>query len=185
MHKNIKLLLGCSILIHGGVNFLAPIYAIFIKDIGGTMMDAGATVGFYAALRGVLYFLFQKLDEKKFNAKLMISTGYFLFFISYCLYIFVAKPFHIFFIQGMLALAEVIINPSWSSVIAVSLTKGKERSIYSNFYGYRSIFEGLAAFAGGIFATYLGFNVLFMIMAGFALSASIIALFLNIPRTQD
>jgi len=185
MHKNIKLLLSCSILIHGGVNFLAPIYAIFIKDIGGTMLDAGATVGFYAVLRGVLYFLFQRLDEKKFNAKFMISSGYFLFFVSYCLYIFASKPFHIFFIQGILAFAEVIINPSWSSVIAISLTKGKERNIYSNFYGYRSIFEGFAAFAGGVFATYLGFNVLFMIMASFALSASIIAMFLKIPQTGD
>lgn len=179
MHKNIKLLLTCSILIHGGVNLLAPIYAIFIKDIGGTLFDAGATVGFYAVLRGIFYFLFRKLDEKTFNARLMISSGYFLFFVSYVFYVFAFRPLHIFFIQGLLAFAEVIITPSWSAVIAKSLAKGKERNIYSDFYGYRSIFEGLSAFAGGMFAMYLGFNVLFMVMAGFALTASLLSLYLK------
>lgn len=37
MHKNIKLLLTASILIHAGANLLAPIYAIFIEEIGGTL----------------------------------------------------------------------------------------------------------------------------------------------------
>jgi predicted MFS family arabinose efflux permease len=180
VHKNIKLLLACSILIHGGVNLLAPIYAIFIKEIGGTVFDAGATVGFYAVLRGVLYFLFRKLDERKYNAKTMISSGYLVFFISYTLYIFASKPLHIFFIQGLLAFAEVIINPSWSAVIAKSLAKGKERNIYSNFYGYRSIFEGITAFAGGVLATYLGFDILLMVMAAFALAAA--ALSLNLKK---
>lgn len=36
MYKNIKLLLGASILIHSGINFLSPIFSIYIKDIGGT-----------------------------------------------------------------------------------------------------------------------------------------------------
>lgn len=179
MNKNIKILLTCSILIHGGVNLLAPIYALFIKHINGTLLDASITVGFYAILRGVAYFLFKKVDEARFNQRFMISFGYFLFFISYVLYIFAFNVVHVFFIQGMLAIAEVIISPSWSAVIATSLTKGKERGIYSDFYGYRSIFEGFAAIAGGILAVQLGFNTLFAIMAILALSASIISRRIN------
>ena len=54
MHKNIKLLLLTSILIHSGANLLAPIYAIFIKEIGGNLIDAGIAVGIYALLKGVM-----------------------------------------------------------------------------------------------------------------------------------
>ena len=102
-----------------------------------------------------------------------------MFAVSYLLYIGATSPMHVFGIQALLALAEVVINPSWSSTIAISLTKGKERGIYSYFYGYRSIFEGLAAIAGGFLAMHLGFNALFGLMAGFALMASILGLFLS------
>ena len=179
MHRNIKLLLTCSILIHGGVNLLAPIYALYIKEIGGTLLLASATIGFYAILKGILYFLFKRLDETRFNSKTMIVGGYFMFAVSYLLYIGASKPMHVFGIQALLAFAEVVINPSWSSTIAISLTKGKERGIYSDFYGYRSIFEGLAAIAGGFLAMHLGFNALFGLMAGFAVMASILGLFLS------
>ncbi|OGX08838.1 MAG: hypothetical protein A2Z88_05390 [Omnitrophica WOR_2 bacterium GWA2_47_8] len=179
MHKNIKILLACSILIHGGINLLAPLYAIFIKNIGGTLFDAGATIGCYAILKGVFYFLFRKLKESKFSRKLMISAGYFLFFVGYVLYLFAFSIIHVIAIQALLAFAEVIINPSWSAVIANALTKGKERGIYSDFYGYRSVFEGLAAIGGGFLAMYLGFNTLFLLMAVFAFGASFLSLFLS------
>lgn len=179
MHRNIKILLTCSIFIHGGINLLAPIYAIFIKEIGGTILDAGITVGFYAILKGVFYFLLAKLKESKFSKKLMISGGYFIFFIGYILYLFASNTSHVLFIQGLLALGEVIINPSWSAVIAMSLTKGKERGIYSDFYGYRSFFEGAAAVGGGIVATHLGFNTVFALMAVFALAASVLSCFIK------
>jgi predicted MFS family arabinose efflux permease len=179
MHKNIKILLSCSILIHGGINLLAPIYAIFIKNIGGTLLDASITVGFYAILKGVLYFVLRNLKESKFSRKYMIAFGYFMFFVSYVMYMSAANVYHVLVIQGLLAFGEVIINPSWSAVIANALTKGKERSIYSDFYGYRSVAEGSAAILGGILATQLGFNVLFGLMAVFALCASALSLFLE------
>ena len=179
MHRNIKILLTCSILIHGGINLLAPIYAIFIKNIGGTLLDASVTIGFYAILKGIFYFVFRNLKESKFSRKFMISFGYFIFFISYMMYLFASNVTHILIIQGLLAFGEVIINPSWSAVIANALTKGKERSIYSDFYGYRSIAEGGAAILGGVLATQLGFNVLFCLMAGFALVASLLSLLLE------
>ena len=171
MHKNIKILLTCSILIHGGINLLAPIYAIFIKNIGGTIIDAGVTVGAYAILKGIFYFLFRKLKEAKFSRKVMIASGYFLFFLGYLFYLFANKVMHVLAIQAILAFAEVIINPSWSAVIANALEKGSERRIYSDFYGYRSMFEGVAAISGGLLAYHLGFNTLFSLMAGFALLA--------------
>ena len=79
----------------------------------------------------------------------------------------------------MLAFAEVVINPSWSAVIANALEKGKERTIYSDFYGYRSMFEGVAAILGGVVASNLGFHVLFGLMAVFALGASVLGYFLK------
>ncbi|MCI0448537.1 MAG: MFS transporter [Chlorobi bacterium] len=179
MHRNIKILLTASILIHSGTNLLAPVFAIYIKDIGGTMIDAGVAVGVYAILKGILYFAFNRLSKDKLSHKAMISGGYFIMFVGYVLYLFAYIPFHVYLIQAVLSIGETIITPSWSSVIAVSLEKGKERHIYSHFYGYRSFFEGLGAIAGGLFAVGFGFNMLFFLMAVLALTSSAISLFLK------
>lgn len=179
LKRNVKILLASSILLHSGVNLLAPIYAIFIKDIGGTLLDAGTAMGIYAILRGLLYFLFGKFKQRTFSNKQMISSGYLIFCISYILYIVSSAPIHIFGIQALLAFGEVIITPSWSTVIATSLDKGKERSLYSDFYGYRSFFEGAAAISGGFLALQYGFNVVFTIMALMALFAGIISFFIE------
>ena len=179
MHKNIKILLGASILIHSGVNFLSPIFAIYINKIGGTLLDAGIAIGIYAILKGILYFVFKNIKEEIVSKKFMISGGYFVMFIGYFLYLFASQPVHIYFIQAILSIGETAITPSWSAVIAMSLEKGKERHIYSNFYGYRSLFEGAAAITGGIFAMNFGFDTVFIIMCVFALSSSIISLFIN------
>ncbi|MEO8512900.1 MAG: MFS transporter [Ignavibacteria bacterium] len=178
MHKNIKILLGASILIHSGINFLSPIFAIYVSNIGGTLLDAGIAIGIYAILKGVFYFLFKNINEEKISKKLMISGGYFIMFIGYFLYLFANKPYHIYLIQGILSLGETIITPSWSAIIATSLVKGKERHIYSNFYGYRSLFEGVAAITGGLFAMNFGFNTVFIIMCIFAVSSGFISMFI-------
>ena len=179
MHKNIKLLLLTSILIHSGANLLAPIYAIFIKEIGGDLIDAGIAIGIYALLKGVFYFLFGRIKEDLFSKKIMMFIGYSVMGIGYLAYIFAAKPLDVFLIQIIISLGETVINPSWSAIIATSLEKGKERHLYANFFGYRSIFEGVAAIFGGLFAMEFGFNVLFGIMAGFAIASGILSLFVE------
>ncbi len=179
MNRNIKILLGTSILIHSGVNFLSPIFAIYIGKIGGTMLDAGVAVGIYAILKGLFYFIFKNIKEDKISKKVMISSGYFIMGIGYFLYLFASMPMHIYFIQAILSIGETIITPSWSAVIAISLQKGKERHIYSNFYGYRSLFEGAAAITGGLFAMAFGFNTVFIMMFTFAILSSILSLFIN------
>ena len=63
MNRNIRLLLSASILMHSGINLLAPIYAIYIKRIGGTLIDAGVSIGIYACLKGILYLILKNLDE--------------------------------------------------------------------------------------------------------------------------
>ncbi|PKH52181.1 hypothetical protein CXF68_16430 [Tenacibaculum sp. Bg11-29] len=179
MNKNIKYLLICSILIHSGANLLAPIYAIYIKKIGGNLIDAGIAIGIYAIFKGIFYFVLSKLDESKLSKRVMMFSGYIIMAIAYLSYTFANSPAHVFAIQIGLSLGETIINPSWSAVIASSLKKGKEHSIYANFFGYRSLFEGISAIVGGFFAMRFGFNVIFTIMFFLALSSGIIALLID------
>lgn len=179
MHKNIKILLTASILIHSGTNLLAPVFAIYIKDIGGTVLDAGIAIGIYAIIKGVFYFLFNRISRERFSHRFMISSGYFIMAIAYFMYLFASVPYHIYIIQAVLSMGETIITPSWSAVIAGSLEKGKERHIYSHFYGYRSFFEGIGAIIGGLFAFSFGFKAIFILMFIMASVSGMISLFIK------
>ena len=185
MQRNIRILLSSSTMLHAAVNLLAPIYAIYITEIGGTLLEAGATIGIYAILRGILFIGVGRIKERAISRKAMIGGGYVVFAIGYSLYIFAKEPLHIFAIQALLAIGEVIVTPSWSAVIATSLEQGKERRIYADFYGYRSLFEGLAAFAGGYVVMQFSFTFLFELMTGFALLAAIVSLFIVEPENTE
>ncbi|NLR92999.1 MFS transporter [Flammeovirga agarivorans] len=179
MHKNIKLLLLASIFTHMGANLLAPIYAIFIEKIGGTLIDAGIAVGVYAVFKGIFYFLFDKIDETKLSKRVMMCIGYALMGVGYGLYVFAESPIHVFLIQIIVSLGETVINPSWSAIIAMSLKKGKEKSIYSHFFGYRSFAEGFAAIIGALFAMQFGFSVIFSLMAMFSFGSGALSLMVD------
>lgn len=176
MHRNVRLLLGSSIFIHMGLNVLAPVYAIYVQHIGGQLIDASFSVGFYALLRGVLYFVFARFEDKHLPHRPILFGGYMMYAIAYLAYIIVDAPVWLFVIQGWLAVADTILNPSWSAVIATSLSTGQERVTYAKFYGYRSMFEALGAFIGGIAIVSIGFSWTFALMALFAACSAFLAL---------
>ncbi len=175
MHRNIKVLLAASILLTSGVNLFAPLYAVYIKGIGGSLFHAGALAGLYLIFQGILFLVHGRFGESLLDRKKMIIGGYFLYALGYFLYIFVSNPLQIIGIQIILAIGEVIVTPSWSAIIADSLHKGKERAIYANFFGYRAIFQGVAAVFGGYFAIKLGFTSVFVIMTALSIAAGSIS----------
>jgi predicted MFS family arabinose efflux permease len=176
MHRNVRLLLGSSIFIHMGLNILAPVYAIYVQRIGGELIDASFSIGFYALLRGILYFVFAKLKDRHLPHRPILFGGYMMYAAAYLAYIVIDAPIWLFAIQGWLALADTILNPSWSTVIATSLQTGQERATYAKFYGYRSMFEALGAFLGGIAIVGIGFSWTFALMALFAACSAFLSL---------
>ena len=179
MHRNIKLLLAASTLIHSGAALMAPIYAIFLTTLNGTVLEAGLAVGIYTLLRGVLYLNFANIKPDVISHRSMMMTGYTLMGLVYLFYPSVSAVWHVYILQVFLAFSESIITPSWSATIAVSLEEGSERKTYSNFYGYRSLFEGTAAIVGGYIALKLGFTVIFFTMTALAFASSAVVYFID------
>lgn len=167
-----------------GLNILAPVYAIYIQRIGGGILDASFSIGTYALLSGILYFVFSRFKERPAHYKPLLFFGYCMYAVAYIGYVFASAPWHVFVIQGWLALADTILNPCWSAVIATSLTTGSERGIYSKFYGIRSIFEALGAFMGGIAIAMFGFTYTFLLMTVFSLCSAFLTLFLKIDTKK-
>jgi len=91
MRKEVKILIETSLIFNLGAGLFAPTFAIFVKDIGATIVDAGLAVGIYAIVFGVFILLFGKIEDKYTNKRHMVFIGYLILATCALGYIFVQK----------------------------------------------------------------------------------------------
>jgi len=68
-----------------------------------------------------------------------------------------------------LGLGESLGTPAWNAIFAKHLDNSKEVMEYSNWNIINNLMVAAATVAGGVVVTYLGFNILFVIMSVLAL----------------
>lgn len=169
MKKEMKLLLIVSAFSSLAGGLLAPIYAIFVKDIGGDLLTAGGTYSIYAIATGVLIYLMGKWEDSVKHQEKLIVIGYLCQTIGFFGYVFVAKPMHLFLIQILFGISNAIRTPAFDGVYSKNLEKGKYASEWGIWESMNWSIIGVAAFSGGLIANTFGFNFLFLTM--FSLSA--------------
>ena len=164
---------------------MAPVYAIFLQSIDGTLLENGIALAIYTILKGVLCLSFANIKPKQVSHKTMMTLGYIVMGLVYFAYPGTSALMHVFILQALLSIGESLITPSWSALIAISLDEGREREIYSKFYGFRALFEGCAAIIGGLIAMQMGFSTIFYLMAIFALISAILMQFLEKVQVKN
>jgi len=75
MKKSCYLLLA-NYLYMTGIGLLSPIYALYVLDIGGSALTAGASWSVYLITAGVLMMIFGNIQDKSHNVKGYIVLGY-------------------------------------------------------------------------------------------------------------
>lgn len=175
MSKVAKILLISSMFGHFAFEALAPIYAIFVKNIGGDVLEAGAAYGIFMIVSGIFVF---SLGQTRFflnNLRPMVVLGYGLLTVGEAGYFFVDSPFKLFILQAILGAAIGILEPSWDGIYSAGLDEGRAASQWSLWAGSRNLVTGIAAFAGGAIVAVYSFTALFAVMLIFNLVALVIA----------
>lgn len=168
MKKYLFLLLSLSVFWYLAQGFLGPIYAIFVKNVGGGVFAAGSTWAVYGVVVGILT-IFVSRKEDKMNKKRMLLYGHMLAAVGMGGYLFVSNIWHLIAVQVVLAVASAIVRPAWKSAYT-SVIKGRHSaSGWGLWEGATDISNGVAALAGGAIAAFFGFNILFMVMTAVAL----------------
>jgi MFS family permease len=75
MTRTARILLAASFLALFPLGLLGPIYAIFVKDIGGDVLEAGASFAIFSILSGIFIFLLGrwKFFQKHLNTFVVIG----------------------------------------------------------------------------------------------------------------
>ncbi|MCC7303846.1 hypothetical protein IT418_00285, partial [bacterium] len=82
---------------------IGPIYAAFVaKNIGGDLLEVGASYAVYAITSGGIMLLSSKFADKWRKEKLIMNLGYLIMSFAFFGYIFVNSLQELLFIQIML-----------------------------------------------------------------------------------
>jgi len=159
---------------------LGPIYALLVKDIGGTLFDASLTWGVFALVAGVVTLISGRFSDKIKENEWIVFVGYLIMAVGFFLYIFVDSLAFLFIVQIVIGFGEAIYAPSFDAIYSKHLSKRKAGGQWGVWEAMRhfSIFVG--AVIGGFIAFKLGLNALLITMAIISAVSAFYILFL--PR---
>lgn len=173
------LLFSESIILFAGA-LLGPIYAIFVEEIGGDILDASTAFAIFSIASGVVVFLVSRMEDKIKEQELLVALGYAIIGLGYFGYLFVQTPLHLFFLQAFIGVGIALYAPSSDAMYSKYLDHSRAVSNWGTWEGMNRFTLGAGALAGGLIVSAFGFPILFILM-GTLCFASALFIFL-LPR---
>ena len=164
-NPTLRILLSGSALVHLSSAMLGPIYALFVKDIGGSLLDASAAGTTYAISAGIIILLFGKLSDNVRQPKYILMAGYIILGCGFLLYTTVSSMLTLLLVQIVVGFGEALYSPAFDKLYSEHLDKGKSGTEWGFWEAMYYFTTALGAFLGGFLVYYYGFTVLFVTMA--------------------
>jgi MFS family permease len=177
--KAIILLITNGMIMASGSIF-APVYALFVQQIGGDPLDAGLTYAAYAVSGGIVTLIMGRLTDKLKEKELVMIAGYLIIAAGYFGYAFVNSLETMLIVQCVVGLGEAIYLPSFDGLYSDSFQKEKLASGWSTWEGMNRFVTAAGAVIGGLIISLSGFDLAFKIMGGVVLLSAV--LLLALPR---
>jgi len=177
INKVIRFLITSDFLLQSGWGLIGPIFAIFLtRQIeGGSLEMVGFVAATYWIVKSIVQpFIAHFLDitkGEKDDFKFLI-TGMYIANLIPIGYLFSTQIWHIFLLEFIRGLAMACVVPTWAAIFTRHIDKGWEAfswSIESTGIGFAA---GFAAAFGGVLASILGFQTVFVLVSFFGLMAS-------------
>ncbi len=151
------------------VGMIGPIYAIFVEEIGGDILDASWAYFAFMLTSGIMLYLVGHWEDRVKHKEQLIIAGYALSSVGILSYLFVHSQFTLIITQVLLGLSEAILVPSYDAVYSHYLDKDSGASEWGDWEAMRYVVTALAALLGGFIADAFGFRTLFVVMFLFSL----------------
>lgn len=158
---------------------LGPIYALFVEQIGGDLMDASIAGALFATAAGITTLVSGKYSDKIKESELIVVLGYIIIGFGFFLYIWVNSIVFLFIVQVIIGLGEAIYSPAFDALYSKHLDGHKSGSQWGAWESTNYFTTAIGAVVGGGIVTVFGFQTLFTIMALLCISSAIYIYQLN------
>ncbi len=175
MHKVLKFLLLADSLFFFAGTLLTPIYALFVQNLQGSIIDIGIAwsiaIFVCATLQYPLGILADKYSKKRFLLASYLGKAAVFFGL-----LFITSIWQLFAIEFLLGVLSAIGTPAYDALYSRALERGKEArqwGIWEMATGYAA---GLAGLLSAVIIYFFSFAHLFVLMALFSFLAGITTL---------
>lgn len=152
-----------SVLLAGAM--LGPIYALFVRNIGGDLLETSYAYGIFAFTAGVVTLFSGKAGDRIKENELIIVVGYILIGLGFLGYIFVNSIWALLFIQVLIGAGEAIYSPAFDAIYSKHLDGKRDGEEWGAWEAINYFTIATGAVSGGVLVTCFGFNTMFTMMA--------------------
>jgi MFS family permease len=158
---------------------LAPIYAVFVSEVGGDILDASFAYGVFAAAAGIASLVVGRISDR-LSKKGVIITGYLLMAVGFLAYTQVSTVKELLLIQILIGVGEAIYSPAFDALYSKNLDHGKGASEWGAWESLNYFSITIGAIGGGLIVKYFGLDAMFMSMSLLAFMS--VLYLLRLPR---
>jgi len=180
LNKALKVLLATNGLILFAAAMLGPIYALFVEEIGGNLLDASFAVAAFALAAGITTYISGRYADTLREGELIIVLGYLIMSIGFFLYLFVNSIWFLLVVQLLIGFGEAIYSPAFDAVYSRHMSNTFAGRQWSAWEMMNYFVAAAGALIGGYIAWTFGFTSLFVVMGALSLLSAAYIYFL--PR---
>lgn len=155
---------------------LLPIYAIFVQNVGGDILDAGIAMGIFLLTQGLFTIFIHRFEWNARQRIQLLIGGWFIWVIGISLYLIVSSVWMLFLTQVLTAIGNAVADPIFDAELASHTDKDREELEWGFFEGGIDIVSGIAAILGAVVVSIYGFTVLIYLMIATATISFVVIL---------
>lgn len=180
LRKTIRILLFTSALVLTAGAMLGPIYALFVEEIGGSLLDASVAFAVFSITAGIVTLFSGRLSDLIRENELVLVVGYSIIGVGFIAYSFVSSMLSLLIVQVIVGLGEAIYAPAYDSLYSKHQKAESRGSSWGAWEAMAYFTTAFGAILGGFIVQRFGFNAMFYTMGGLSFAAAIYILIL--PR---
>ncbi|MEK7570046.1 MAG: MFS transporter [Patescibacteria group bacterium] len=147
---------------------ILPIYAVFVQQIGGDILEASGAIAIFLVVSGVTTIFIHRTRWSQTHRMQLLVYGWLLWVVGVAFYFFISNTLTLFVAQVIVALGNAIANPAFDAELDDHTDKKIKSYEWGIFEALQDIFAGVAAIVGGVVAATFGFKALISFMVVFA-----------------
>lgn len=176
----LRILLMTDGLVVFSAAMLGPIYALFVHDIGGDILDTGLAAGVFTATAGIVVFLSGRFSDRVKEAEIVVASGYAIMATGFFGYLVVQSVAELLIVQVIIGFGQALCSPSFDALYSKHVDPGKSGTQWGAWESMNYFAAAFGALAGSTVASLFGFPALFVVMGCLAYTSALYIYFL--PR---
>ncbi len=186
----VKYFILADLIVIAGWGFMEPVFSVYIirSIAGATLATVGISAAIYWLLKSALQIpIANHLDKNSGESDdfHFLIAGLFISALAAFSFILIDKPWELYLVQVVHAVAFALYVPSWSGIFSRHLDKNRMAFDWSLDSTAVGLSMGVSVLLGGILANSFGFAGVFIAAAVFSMTAALVLIMapeLILPR---